>query len=115
MNDGNHTGKVGVGSVKSADRSLDVLELLAGDRDGLTLSEICEALGWPKSSPLALLRTSRRRDSLADGRRPRSYRLGAKVGWLGAAYLTGIDLVRDGQEIVHSVSRRCDETVHLAT
>jgi IclR family transcriptional regulator, KDG regulon repressor len=110
-----HARKNGSAAVKSADRSLDMLELLAEHRDGLTLSEVCEALGWPKSSTLALLRTLRRRDYLADGRRPRSYRLGAQVGWLGTAYLTGIDLVRDGQEVVHIVSRRCDETVHLAT
>jgi DNA-binding IclR family transcriptional regulator len=113
MND--HDRKNGSTAVKSADRSLDVLELLADCRDGLTLSEVCEALGWPKSSTLALLRTLRRRDYLADGRRPRSYRLGSQVGWLGTAYLTGIDLVRDGQEVVNIVSRRCDETVHLAT
>jgi len=115
MNDDGGKNRNGAGAVKSADRSLDVLELLADCRDGLTLSEVCEALGWPKSSTLALLRTLRRRDYLADGTRPRSYRLGSQVGWLGTAYLAGIDLVRDGQDVVHIVSRRCDETVHLAT
>lgn len=115
MNDDGGKNRNGAGAVKSADRSLDVLELLADCRDGLTLSEVCEALGWPKSSTLALLRTLRRRDYLADGTRPRSYRLGSRVGWLGTAYLAGIDLVRDGQDVVHIVSRRCDETVHLAT
>ena len=105
----------GVGAVKSSARSLDILELLAGYRDGLTLSEICEERGWPKSSTLALLRTLRQRNYLADGRRPRSYRLGPQVALLGAAYLAGVDLVRIGQEVVHAVSRRCDETVHLAT
>ncbi len=112
----NHSGTPnGVGAVKSSARSLDILELLAGYRDGLTLSEICEERGWPKSSTLALLRTLRQRDYLADGQRPRSYRLGPQVAQLGAAYLAGVDLVRIGQEVVHAVSRRCDETVHLAT
>jgi DNA-binding IclR family transcriptional regulator len=105
----------GLGPVKSAARVLDLMELLVGHRDGLTLSEICDVQQWPKSSTLALVRTLRDREFLADGRRERSYRLGPRVVQLSAAYLSGIDLVRDGQEVVHEVSRRCDETVHLAT
>lgn len=102
-------------AVKSAARSLDLLELLAFHRDGMTLTEICEATGWPKSSTLALLRTLRDRAFLADGRRDYSYRLGHRVAWLGAAYLAGLDLVREGLDEVRAVSRACDETVHLAT
>jgi DNA-binding IclR family transcriptional regulator len=105
----------GLGPVKSAARVLDLMELLVGHRDGLTLSEICDLQRWPKSSTLALVRTLRDREFLADGRRERSYRLGPRLVQLGSAYLSSIDLVRDGQEIVRAVSRRCDETVHLAT
>lgn len=105
----------GLGPVKSAARVLDLMELLVGHRDGLTLSEICDVQRWPKSSTLALVRTLRDREFLADGRRERSYRLGPRLVQLGFAYLSGIDLVRDGQEVVREVSRRCDETVHLAT
>jgi DNA-binding IclR family transcriptional regulator len=101
--------------VKSAARSLDLLELVAPDRDGMTLTEICDATGWPKSSTLGLLRTLRDRAFLTDGRRAHSYRLGPRVAWLGAAYLDGIDLVREGIDVVREVSRACDETVHLAT
>lgn len=105
----------GLGPVKSAARVLDLMELLVGHRDGLTLSEICDIQQWPKSSTLALVRTLRDREFLADGRRERSYRLGPRLVQLGFAYLSGIDLVRDGQEVVREVSHRCDETVHLAT
>lgn len=105
----------GLSPVKSAARVLDLMELLVGHRDGLTLSEICDLQRWPKSSTLALVRTLRDREFLADGRRERSYRLGPRLVQLGFAYLSGIDLVRDGQEVVRDVSRRCDETVHLAT
>src|SRR3546814_8855339 len=44
-------------SVRSASRVLDLLELLAGAEDGLSLAEACERLGAPKSSTLMLLRT----------------------------------------------------------
>lgn len=103
------------GEVKSAARSLELLELFAAHRDGLTLGEVCVLTGWPKSSTLALLRTLRAHDYLSDGSRDRAYRLGHRVAWLGASYLAGINLVQEGLEIVRHVSRQCDETVHLAT
>ena len=102
-------------SVKSAARSLDLLELFAQSRDDLTLNDVCKATGWPKSSTLGLLRTLRDRDYLATGGRDHSYRLGPRVATLGAAFLQRVDLVREGLAIVRDVSHRCDETVHLAT
>lgn len=101
-------------SVKSAARSLDLLELFAQTRDDLTLNDVCKVTGWPKSSTLGLLRTLRDRDYLAVGGRDHSYRLGPRVATLGAAFLQRVDLVREGLAVVRDVSHRCDETVHLA-
>ncbi len=101
-------------SVKSAARSLDLLELFAHSRDDLTLNDVCKVTGWPKSSTLGLLRTLRDRDYLSVGGRDHSYRLGPRVATLGAAFLQRVDLVREGLAIVRDVSHRCDETVHLA-
>lgn len=102
------------GAVKSADRTLELLELFAAQRDGLSLADVCGRTGWPKSSTLALLRTLVWRDYLdlaeGDGR----YRLGHRVAQLGSAYLGGLSLAREGAEVVREVSRACDETVHLA-
>jgi IclR family transcriptional regulator, KDG regulon repressor len=102
-------------AVKSLVRGLEILEVLATHPDGLTLSEICRKLDLPKSSAHALLHSLLARDYLMPARRERAYRLGPRLFGLGNAYAHGIDLVGQGQEIVHAVSRRCDETVHLAT
>ena len=103
------------GAVKSLARGLTILEVLSAHPDGLTLSEISRSLALPKSSTHALLHNLLERDYLMDGRRDRTYRLGPRLFQLGNAYVHGIDLVADGQETVRAVSRRCDETVHLAT
>lgn len=100
--------------VKSALRVLDIFELLVGHPDGLSLSEICAALGLPKSSAHALLITLGKRGYLRDGRRERTYRLGPALFEIGSAYISSTDLVGDGQVIVWETSRACDETVHLA-
>jgi DNA-binding IclR family transcriptional regulator len=102
-------------SVKSLTRGLAILEALAAHPEGLTLSEICRELSLPKSSAHALLHSLLACNYLMNGRRDRTYRLGPRLFHLGNAYVQGIDLVGEGQEVVRAVSRRCDETVHLAT
>ena len=44
-------------SVRSVERALDILELLATREGGLTLTEFATRLAMPKSSAHALLRT----------------------------------------------------------
>ena len=102
-------------AVKSLTRGLDILETVSAHPDGLTISEISRALDLPKSSAHALLHNLLARHYLMNGRRDRTYRLGPHLFQLGNTYVHGIDLVAEGQEIVRAVSRRCDETVHLAT
>jgi IclR family KDG regulon transcriptional repressor len=102
-------------AVKSLVRGLEMLEVLAAHPDGLTLSELSRTLELPKSSTHALLHSLLDRDYLMTARRDRAYRLGPRLFQLGNAYVHGIDLVGQGQEIVRAISRRCDETVHLAT
>ncbi len=102
------------GAVKSADRTLELLELFAGAADGLSLADVSTQTGWPKSSTLALLRTLHRRDYLDVTGPDGKYRLGPRVASLGCAYLGNLSLAREGAEVVRDVSRACDETVHLA-
>jgi DNA-binding IclR family transcriptional regulator len=101
-------------AVKSADRALELLELFADHPDGLTLTDVSVRTGWPKSSALALLRTLHGRDFLDVSGADSRYRLGPRVASLGSVYLDNLSLAREGAEVVRSVSRACDETVHLA-
>jgi DNA-binding IclR family transcriptional regulator len=68
--------------VKSASRTLDILELLAGETHGLTVSDIGDRLGLARSSAHGLVRTLHARGYLSEdgGRR---YRLGARLIQLG--------------------------------
>jgi IclR family transcriptional regulator, KDG regulon repressor len=106
--------KQSTSAVKSADRALDLLELFAKHRDGLSLSDVCASTGWPKSSSLALLRTLQRRDFLEISAHRGRYLLGPRVASLGSAYLDNLNFAQESADIVREVSRACDETVHLA-
>src|SRR5262249_47773557 len=77
--------------VKSADRTLDVFELLAAEPRGLTVSEISEKLGLARSSTHGLVRTLHSRGYLTEngGRR---YHLGARLIQLGLNVVDRLEL-----------------------
>jgi DNA-binding IclR family transcriptional regulator len=77
--------------VKSADRTLDVFELLATEPAGLTVSEISERLGLARSSAHGLVRTLHSRGYLREngGRR---FHLGARLIQLGLNVVDRLEL-----------------------
>ena len=77
--------------VKSADRTLDVFELLAAEPNGLTVSEISQRLGLARSSTHGLVRTLHARGYLMQngGRR---FHLGARLIQLGLNVVDRLEL-----------------------
>src|SRR5579884_3480481 len=77
--------------VKSADRVLDIFELLAAEPHGLTVSEIGERLGLARSSTHGLVRTLLTRGYLVQngGRR---FHLGARLIQLGLNVVDRLEL-----------------------
>jgi DNA-binding IclR family transcriptional regulator len=100
--------------VKSADRVLDVLELLTSSVGGLTFSDIATRLGWPKSSTHALLTTMERRGYLSRDQEARAYRLGIRTWETGQAYRLHDDLTLHALGPMQRIVDEVDETVQLA-
>jgi IclR family transcriptional regulator, KDG regulon repressor len=100
--------------VKSAERTLALLELLSEQRQGMSLADISQILAIPKSSALQILRTLEAREYVARDRLTNRFRLDVRVFALGRAYAESMDLVREGQPVVADLSRALDETCHLA-
>jgi DNA-binding IclR family transcriptional regulator len=101
-------------AVKSAERTLDLLELLSAQRHGMSLADISHALRIPKSSAFQILRTLEAREYVAWDRATKRFSLDVRVIALGQGYAAGMDVVREGQRIVAELSRQLDETCHLA-
>ena len=100
--------------VKSAGRTLDLLELLSKQRTGMSLADISHVLRIPKSSALQILRTLEAREYVARDRITSRFQLDVRVFALGRAYAEGMDLVREGQRVLAELSGTLDETCHLA-
>jgi DNA-binding IclR family transcriptional regulator len=100
-------------AVKSAERVLDVLELLARRGAGLSHAGIAAALGIPKSSLTQLLRTLVRRRYLAFDAARKTYGLGEAAVALARPGARGFDIVRLAEPIVAALTRRTDESAAL--
>jgi DNA-binding IclR family transcriptional regulator len=101
-------------SVKSADRTVELLELLSHTDEPLTLSEIHRELSYPKSSLYVLLRTLVARGWVETDRRGTGYSIGVRALLVGTAYLDRDPVIRAATRVLEQLRSEVDETVHLA-
>jgi len=100
-------------AVKSADRVLAILDLLA-NRGTLTFSEVVDALALPKSSAHNLLATMLEREYIElDGER-RTYRLGIRVWQIAQSRRDVEDVRLTLKPLMNVLCERTKETVQLA-
>ena len=101
-------------SVPALERTLAILELLAGSRAGLTLPEIAKELQLPKSSVHCLLITLERHCYLNRNERTSRYMFGSKLFSLGNMSLSGLRVRQVAAPHMHTLMKRVGLTVHLA-
>jgi DNA-binding IclR family transcriptional regulator len=102
------------GGHRAANRVVDILELVAGAGDGLSLGDVSGRLAAPKSSLLPLLRALTARGYLAQDRGG-AYRLGPGALDLGGRAPARRDLVQLARPALVELRRRTGETVFLGT
>jgi DNA-binding IclR family transcriptional regulator len=99
--------------VKSADRTVDVLEALAASPDRLTLGELARQLGFPKSSLHGVLRTLLARGWVRTDVTGTRFGLGLRALLVGASYVDPDDSVAVLAPVLDDLSEHFGETVHL--
>lgn len=78
--------------VKSANRAMEILQLVNANPQGLSLSEICQRLEMPKSSTHELLHAMEQQKFLQiDGKR---YKIGIRIFELGQTASRNLDILR---------------------
>ncbi|BCJ58829.1 IclR family transcriptional regulator [Micromonospora endophytica] len=99
--------------VKSAGRTLEVLETLAASGGRRSLVDLARALGIPKSSLHGILRTMMQRGWVEADDTGTRFGLGVRALQVGAAYLDTDDAVGLLAGVLDDLSREFGETVHL--
>lgn len=101
-------------AVKSADRILDLLELIARTNGQLTHRDLAEALKIPKSSLSKLLKNLQMRRYVVVSGVSRTLELGPAFFELSRAAMTARELVAEAQPILEDLTRKVEETSSLA-
>ena len=105
--------KTGVREVKSAARTVELLELLAERRnEPARLRELSEALAAPRSSVYALLRTLVDRGWVRTDATGTLYSIGIQALLAGTTYLDVDPFLRIVQPQINDLSAQLDETIH---
>ena len=99
---------------KSAERVLDILELVAATTDGLTRSEITARLGLPKSSASVLVRSLLDRGYLRESGDGRRLTIGVRAFETGSGFLRHVSLRDIARTAMDELVREFGHTCHLA-
>lgn len=100
--------------VKSADRSLQILEYIAAARDGQRHKDLSRSLGIPGSSLSALLATLVSREYLSFDAVSGRYRIGPEILHLAGRYLASFDIVQLGAPILRALVTSTRESALIA-
>lgn len=100
--------------VKSAQRTIALIELLTKESGGLTFPELEERTGWPRSSLYNLLRTMAEQQHLSFDAITRRYQIGIRIWEAGEAFIRKHDLATVAQPFLQRASEELNETVQLA-
>lgn len=101
-------------TVKSAERALDVLDLLARHARPVPTMTIARECGIPKSSAHHLLNVMRERHFVTYYDAERAWGLGVAAFEIGSAYLRSAPLQRLGRPLLTRLSQQTGATSHLA-
>ncbi|WP_326555257.1 IclR family transcriptional regulator [Micromonospora sp. NBC_01813] len=99
--------------VKSAGRTLEVLEALAAAPERQSLGDLARLLEIPKSSLHGILRTMTQRGWVETDPTGTRFGLGVRALQVGAAYLTADNAVSLLDAVLDGLARQFGETVHL--
>jgi DNA-binding IclR family transcriptional regulator len=102
------------GLVKSAERTVRILETLAASPTRLTLSELQERVGYPRSSLHALVRTLRELKWIETDENGSAFGIGPHALLSGTAYLDKDPALPYAYEILEDLRAEVGYTVHFA-
>ncbi|MBN6185506.1 IclR family transcriptional regulator [Aneurinibacillus sp. BA2021] len=100
-------------SVKSLEKTLDILESFSMDAPALSLTTIQRRTGLPKSTVFRLLHTLERRQYIQQNEATQKYELGFKFFSLGSIVQNAFNLREAALSVMRELMEKTDETIEL--
>ena len=96
--------------IKSANRVIEILELLASCDNGMKHKKIAEELNIPKGSLTKLLTNRVDRAYLTSDSEKKTYKLGSRVLTLANSYISNLDIAQAARPIIRHLVAKTDES-----
>jgi DNA-binding IclR family transcriptional regulator len=100
--------------IANVDRCLNLIELLAGSPDGLSLGALADRLELPKSATHRLLQTLSVRGYVTQDAGSQDYALSLKVAQLGFRYMDARRLPDVAQDVLDRLAQECGEYCRIS-
>ncbi len=101
-------------SVPALEKALSILQMLASSRSGLSLQEIVQKSGLPRSSVHCILVTLQRQDLLYRNESTSRYMFGLKLFSLANMAISGLKLRDQAAPFLYNLMHQTQLTVHMA-
>ena len=101
-------------SLKSIVKMMSILDCFSTLERKLSVAEIAKRTNMPRGTAHRIIRTMRELGLMEQERQRDQYRLGMKLFEMGTTVLASMDLHREAQSSVESLTRVSGETVHLS-
>ena len=99
----------------SAKRVLEILTYVSESKEPLTVTDICRALGYPKTSVFDIVTILCEEGFLRrENERAKTYQIGVKAYQIGMAYINTTDLYSIAHPILSAMRDKLGETCYLA-
>ncbi len=102
------------GSIQSLERAFGLLEEVARNREGITLSELSKREGLHNSTAFHLLKTMVMLGYIEQSKDSKRYRVGRRLFTLAAGALDEIELVNLATPVLENLTRATGECSHFA-
>ncbi len=100
---------------RTLSRALDLLELVANEKNGYNLKELSELMDIPKTSCFDILKTLEQYQMLRFEEGTSRYLLGLKTLSLGRKYLNTVDFIQEASPYLAEISNKLQKTAFLGT
>lgn len=100
--------------LSSLEKSLQIIELLRENLQGLSLSKLSEILGFPSSTIHHMLSTFRAYDYIKQDPETKKYSLDFKFVSISSEMLENMDIRKTAYNELRELAQKCKETVHLS-
>lgn len=101
------------GSINSIEKAFILLDCFAGTNEPLSLKELAERTGWPKSTVHNLLSTMRRQDVIVQNETDGKYSMGIHIFELGNAVAQALDIINIAKPFMKKIADISNKSVHL--